>query len=97
MKLVNSKILLSNLQFNKKYHIYKLYLNQYLKYSHQLFGDYYIIQAFLYTNRGNLEITSYEGYKDKYIIEDIFNFLTKYEGLANLLNRMIIELESNLK
>ncbi len=95
MKLINSKLLLSDFQYDKKYHIDKLYLNQYFKYYDISHGDYYIIKASLYTNHGNIEMTYFEGYKDKCILEDSFNFLTKYEGISNLLNRMIIELSSN--
>lgn len=95
MKLINSKLLLSDFQYDKKYHIDKLYLNQYLKYRDISQGDYYIIKASLYTNHGNLEMTYFEGYKDKSVLDDSFNFLSQYAGISNLLNRMIIELPSN--
>lgn len=95
MKLIDSKVLISDFHYDKKYYINKLYLKQYLEHFDSVFGDYYVIKAFLYTNQGNFEIIYSEGYNDKNILEDIYNFLTKYEGIANLLNRIIIELESN--
>ena len=59
-------------------------------------GPYSLITSVVETDKGEVEMTYYEGYKGKNALEEAATFLTSTLGLSGLILRSIIQLNAEL-
>jgi hypothetical protein len=87
-----SMIILSNVMYDNLYFIRKLELLLYVSNKNYLTDEYSILLIRLETNNGTIIMKYDEGYRGSNVFDDTIELLTKYNGLASLINRALIEL-----
>ena len=94
----NSKILLSYpeariITQNQGIAIKKIEMKQYIERLDERLGKYSLITIIIETDRGTLEMKYDEGFRGEDALDTAVTMLTKYLGLAALINRVQIEVE----
>jgi enterochelin esterase-like enzyme len=89
-----SKIILSNIMYDRIYLIKKLQLSIYTTNNHEILGSYSILVIFIETNKGTVIMKYDEGYRGKDAFDNAVEMLTQYNGLSSVINRALIELEN---
>ena len=75
----------------------KLQLCLYLQKQDEKLGPYSLITAYIETDKGEIEMTYYEGYRGKNALEETAGFLTANLGLSSLILRSILQLKTELE
>lgn len=90
----NSRILLSKgSQQNQGFKICTVEIRQYIERKDQRLGDYSLITVVVETDKGAVEMKYDEGFRGPDALDSVVVMLTKYVGLASLINRALIELQ----
>lgn len=93
----NSVVTVLDIPLNyKSFVIKKIELRQYVEKNDPVLGIYSLITAFIDTDKGSIEITYDEGFREKHPLDSAKLFLTESLGLSSLLLRALISLESQL-
>lgn len=90
---VKKKTLLAGME-NQGFMISKMELRQYIERTDKQLGDYSLLTVYLETDKGNVEMKYDEGFRGQDAFESAVVLLTHYAGLASLINRALIELQS---
>ncbi|NOJ27457.1 MAG: hypothetical protein DA330_05540 [Nitrososphaera sp.] len=90
---VKKKTLLAGME-NQGFMISKMELRQYIERTDKQLGDYSLLTVYLETDKGNVEMKYDEGFRGQDAFESAVVLLTQYAGLASLINRALIELQS---
>lgn len=89
-----SKIILeSGSQKNQGFVVQKIEIRQYIERTDDRLGDYSLLTAVVETDRGTVEMKYDEGFRGPDALESAVTLLTRYVGLASLINRALIELQ----
>jgi hypothetical protein len=87
-----SRIILSNVKYDNQYFIKKLELLLYVTNKNSRIEEYSILLISLETSNATIIMKYDEGYRGSNVFDDTIELLTKYNGLASLINRALIEL-----
>jgi hypothetical protein len=90
-----SKIILSNITYDNNYFIKKIELSLYNTNNHNILGDYSILVIIIETNKGTVIMKYDEGYRGNDAFDNAIEMLTQFNGVSSLINRALIELNSN--
>ncbi len=87
-----SKVLMSGLMQDQGYTITKVEMRQYIERTDAKLGDYSLLTALVYTDRGAIEMKYDEGFRGPDHFESAVTMLLQYVGLSALINRALIAL-----
>ncbi len=80
-------------QANQGFVIRKIEMRQYIERRDSRLGDYSLLTAVVETDRGTVEMKYDEGFRGPDALESAVTLITRYVGLASLINRALIELQ----
>jgi len=78
---------------NQGFVISRIELRQYVERVDEQLGDYSLLTVLVETDKGSVEMKYDEGFRGPDSLESAATMLTKYVGLASLINRALIELQ----
>lgn len=87
-----SQVLLSGFQQHQGFAITKIEMRQYVEKRDERLGDYSLLTVVVETDRGVVELKYDEGFRGPDAFDSAVALLTKYVGLAALINRALIAL-----
>ncbi|HEY7734686.1 MAG TPA: hypothetical protein VIB07_07835 [Nitrososphaera sp.] len=88
-----SRIIMDTEMQNQGFVISRIELRQYIERSDAKLGDYSLLTVLVETDRGSVEMKYDEGFRGADALESAATMLTRYVGLASLINRALIELQ----
>jgi hypothetical protein len=89
-----SRVLLAKgAQKNQGFVIKQVEIRQYVERKDDRLGDYSLLTVVVETDKGTAEMRYDEGFRGPDALQSAVTMLTKYVGLASLINRALIELQ----
>ncbi|MGH9993600.1 MAG: hypothetical protein ACREAZ_13390 [Nitrososphaera sp.] len=88
-----SKVLIDKEIHNQGFVINRIEMRQYIERRDERLGDYSLLTVVVETERGTVEMRYDEGFRGPDALDSAANLLTKYMGLASVINRALIELQ----
>ncbi len=89
----SSRVIMDTEMQNHGFIISRIELRQYVERADERLGDYSLLTVLVETDRGSVEMKYDEGFRGPDALESAATMLTKYVGLASLINRALIELQ----
>ncbi len=89
----SSRVIMDTEMQNQGYVISRIELRQWVERVDEQLGDYSLLAVLVETDRGSVEMKYDEGFRGPDALESAATMLTKYVGLASLINRALIELQ----
>lgn len=90
----NTKTLFEGNMPSQGFAVSRVELRHYVERKDEQHGDYSLLTVLVETDRGSVEMKYDEGYRGSDALETAATFLLQYVGLASVINRALIELES---
>jgi hypothetical protein len=90
----SSKVIMGTEMQNQGFMISRVELRQYVEETDEQLGEYSLLTVLVETDKGSAEMKYDEGFLGPDALESAATMLTKYVGLASLINRALIELQS---
>ena len=78
---------------NQGFVISRIELRRYVERVDEQLGDYSLLTVLVETDKGSVEMKYDEGFRGPDALESASTMLTRYVGLASLINRALIELQ----
>ncbi len=88
-----SKVIMDTEMQNQGFVISRIELRRYIERADEQLGDYSLLTVLVETDRGSVEMKYDEGFRGPDALESAATMLTRYVGLASLINRALIELQ----
>jgi len=88
-----SAILIEKEIRNQGFVITRIEMRQYIERRDDSRGDYSLLTVVVETDRGSIEMKYDEGFRGPDALDSAATLLTKYVGLASVINRALIELQ----
>ncbi|MGI0024381.1 MAG: hypothetical protein ACREA4_04455 [Nitrososphaera sp.] len=88
-----STVLIDKEIHNQGFVINRIEMRQYIERRDERLGDYSLLTVVVETERGTVEMRYDEGFRGPDALDSAANLLTKYMGLASVINRALIELQ----
>ena len=88
-----SKVIMDTEMQNQGFVISRIELRRYVERVDEQLGDYSLLTVLVETDKGSVEMKYDEGFRGPDALEAAATMLTRYVGLASLINRALIELQ----
>lgn len=88
-----SSVIMEGKMENQGFAILRMEMRQYVERTDQRLGDYSLLTVVVETDKGTVEMKYDEGFRGPDALESAATLLTRYVGLASVINRALIELQ----
>jgi len=88
-----SSVIMEGKMENQGFTILRMEMRQYVERTDQRLGDYSLLTVVVETDKGTVEMKYDEGFRGPDALESAATLLTRYVGLASVINRALIELQ----